>query len=189
MALDLLYDNYGEGKVTRRYYHELEAFIWILPFVFLAYNNGKLDPKNRFIKYWITSDYITCRGKKKAFLYRDFADSVSLVGSAFENYKMLMFQACLIVRKQVAERQNEADEIFLQRMLPERGRISRLASHIEHPASMWDQFIPVLSHWGLDTTGLQQYRATFDRSQCQDLLGELESIYHSLRLPASSEIF
>ena len=67
MALDLLLEKYGE-EVTRCYYHELEAFIWMLPFVFLAYDNGKLDPKNLFIKSWITSDYITCGEKKLAFV-------------------------------------------------------------------------------------------------------------------------
>ena len=68
MALDLLFGEYGEDKVTRHYHHELEAFIWMLPFVFLAYDNGELDPKNRFIKYWITSDQLTCRKEKLFFL-------------------------------------------------------------------------------------------------------------------------
>ena len=68
MALELLCPEYWEGKITRQYYHELEAFIWMLPFVFLAYDNGKLDPNNRFIKSWMTSDYITCGEKKLAFV-------------------------------------------------------------------------------------------------------------------------
>ncbi len=42
-GLDLLFKKYWEGRVTRRYHHELEAFIWMLPFVFLAYDNGELD--------------------------------------------------------------------------------------------------------------------------------------------------
>ena len=70
MALDLLFGEYGEDKVTRHYHHELEAFIWMLPFVFLAYDNGELDPKNRFIKYWITSDQLTCRKEKFFFFYQ-----------------------------------------------------------------------------------------------------------------------
>ena len=68
MALELLRKAYWDGKVIRRYHPELEAFIWMLPFVFLAYDNGELDPKNRFIKYWITSDQLTCR-KEKFFFF------------------------------------------------------------------------------------------------------------------------
>ena len=37
MAVDLLIDEYWEGKVDRLYCHELQAFIWVLPFVFLSY--------------------------------------------------------------------------------------------------------------------------------------------------------
>ncbi|KJA25249.1 hypothetical protein HYPSUDRAFT_37739, partial [Hypholoma sublateritium FD-334 SS-4] len=56
MALDLLRDAYWAGSITRHYHHELESFIWILPIVFLACDNGKFNPKTPFIKDWITSD-------------------------------------------------------------------------------------------------------------------------------------
>ncbi len=183
MTLDLLIGEFGKDNVTRHYHHELEAFIWMLTFVFLAYNNGKLDPKNQFIKHWITSDYTTCREKKTTFLYRGSANPVSLGGSAFESYKRLMLQACFVVRKQMNERQDEANEIFLQRMFPERFKISGPVPQINHSARMWDEFIPILSRWGFDTTRLQQHRPTFDDTQCQDLFGEIMTIYDSLRLP------
>ncbi|KJA25232.1 hypothetical protein HYPSUDRAFT_120560, partial [Hypholoma sublateritium FD-334 SS-4] len=41
MALDLLVDRHWKGQSTRYYHHELESFVWMLPFVFLAYENGK----------------------------------------------------------------------------------------------------------------------------------------------------
>ena len=34
MAIQLLTDEYWNGSMERLYQHELEAFIWILPFVF-----------------------------------------------------------------------------------------------------------------------------------------------------------
>ena len=114
MALDLLFEDYGEEKVTRRYHHELEAFIWMLPFIFLAYDNGKLDPQNRFIKDWITSDPIACGKEKLDFIAgQPLRDSVSLVGSAFENYEWLMYDACIVVKEQREERQREVHRVFL----------------------------------------------------------------------------
>ncbi len=62
MAMELLKNHYWEGNTTWHYYHELEALIWVLPFVFLAYDNGKFDPRTRFIEDWMTSNYDACRG-------------------------------------------------------------------------------------------------------------------------------
>ncbi len=166
MALDLLSDRYGEKNVTRRYHHELEAFVWTLPFVFLAFDNGKLDPKNRFIEHWITSDYNTCRINKVDFIYGvgdddTLSGAVFSVGSTFEDYKFFMFDACVMVFERHSERQREAIQIFLQRMRLERGKISESAPapHIDHSVLMWDQFIFVYLVWvstlpGSKTTGL-----------------------------------
>ena len=41
MAIGLLNDKYWNGSIERLYWHELGAFIWILSFVFLRYQNGK----------------------------------------------------------------------------------------------------------------------------------------------------
>lgn len=40
MALALLNEEYWEGKMKRRYHHDLEGFLWILPFVCLQNENG-----------------------------------------------------------------------------------------------------------------------------------------------------
>ncbi len=134
MALDLLCKEYWAGKVTRRYHHELEAFIWMLPFVVLGYDNGKLDPKNQFIKDWITSDYLTCMKNKLAFIMgQALRDSVSSVGSAFQAHGMFMYDACYMVRRQREQRELEAHEVFVQGALPK--------GVWEHSAAMWDQFI------------------------------------------------
>ena len=41
MALDLLTAEYWSGLVKRYYYHELESFTWVLPYVCLCYQNGQ----------------------------------------------------------------------------------------------------------------------------------------------------
>ncbi len=182
MALELMFDRYGKEKVARRYHHELEAFIWILSFVFLAHDDGKLVPQNGFTKDWITSDPTACRKEKWYFIADQLLpDSVSLVGSAFENYEWLMFDACFMVFERHSERQREATQIFLQRMRLERGKISESAPapHIDHSVLMWDQFIFVLSRLGFDTTRLLNHRPAFDRAQCQDLFSEMANIYNS----------
>ena len=182
MALDLLLEKYGE-EVPRCYYHELEAFIWMLPFVFLAYDNGKLDPKNLFIKSWITSDYITCGEKKLAFVAPErLANALSSVDSAFKNYKGLMLNTCVVVKQQHYERQLQDYEKLRQQVLSKSSKISGPAPHVEHPTMMWDRFISLLSFWGIDHTRLLKHRPAFDSAHCQDLVSEMETIYNSLGL-------
>ncbi len=145
---------------------------------FLAYDHGKLDPNNQIIKYWITSDYVACRKSKSDFISDsdELRNSVSLVGSAFADYGMLMYDACYMVKEQRHKRAQEAHEVFVQGAVPK--------GVGEHSAAMWDQFIPILSKRGLDTTRLQKHRPIFDRAQCQDLFDEMKVIYNSLDLPA-----
>ena len=66
MAINLLNDEYWNGEIVRLYRHEFEAFLWILPFVFLRYQNRKPQPRTP-VDEWMTSDYDTCRQKKSDF--------------------------------------------------------------------------------------------------------------------------
>ena len=70
MAVELLTDKYWNGSLERLYQHELEAFIWILPFVFLRYQHGKPQPRT-LVEQWMTSNYIVCREKKNDFQSTD----------------------------------------------------------------------------------------------------------------------
>ncbi|KAF8195360.1 hypothetical protein BJ912DRAFT_956696 [Pholiota molesta] len=54
MAINLLNDKYWRGEIARVYRHELEAFIWILPF--------------NTCRKWMTSDYEDCARRKFIFL-------------------------------------------------------------------------------------------------------------------------
>ncbi|GLB44274.1 hypothetical protein LshimejAT787_1602040 [Lyophyllum shimeji] len=70
MALALLREEYWNGKLERQFYHELEAYIWILVFVFLRYQDGKAR-NNTLVERWMTSDYNACREAKGSLIYFD----------------------------------------------------------------------------------------------------------------------
>ena len=55
-AVSLSSDEYWNGKIEREYRHELEAFIWILSFVFLGYQNGMKAHPNRLAQLMSFSD-------------------------------------------------------------------------------------------------------------------------------------
>lgn len=67
MALDLLTQEYWTGKARREYRHDLESFIWILPWVFLQYEQGK-SGRSALLSAWSTGNYQTVRTEKLAFL-------------------------------------------------------------------------------------------------------------------------
>ncbi|KAI0054237.1 hypothetical protein BV25DRAFT_1922891 [Artomyces pyxidatus] len=68
-ALELLTDKYWRGEVERPYRHhdDLEALIWVLPWVFLRMK-GERTVKNPPLDAWQTNNYRTCYTTKMAFL-------------------------------------------------------------------------------------------------------------------------
>jgi len=75
MALDLLTERGQRGQVEHLYRHDLESFVWVLPWVVLRYRDGKLLTSDRPLDEWATKDALTVREKKTAFL-KDFATLV-----------------------------------------------------------------------------------------------------------------
>lgn len=67
MALGLLNGEYWYGNIKRRYHHDLESFLWILPFVCLQYENGNLI-KNPPLESWARGVVHDCRKTKSKFL-------------------------------------------------------------------------------------------------------------------------
>jgi hypothetical protein len=61
MALDLLTEAW-KGNVQRLYRHDLEGFIWILPWVFLQFEGKEL--KIPVLESWQTGDCAECYGAK-----------------------------------------------------------------------------------------------------------------------------
>ncbi|KAI0059882.1 hypothetical protein BV25DRAFT_1037195 [Artomyces pyxidatus] len=66
IALELLC---WPDDVERRYEHDLESMVWILPWVLLIYENG-LAQANHALAGWLTGDYGTCAREKTYFLSR-----------------------------------------------------------------------------------------------------------------------
>ena len=62
MALELLCREYSDGRMERQYHHDLEAFIWILPWVFLQFEGQRRT--NRQLAPWETGDFEACRREK-----------------------------------------------------------------------------------------------------------------------------
>ncbi|KJA25250.1 hypothetical protein HYPSUDRAFT_419894 [Hypholoma sublateritium FD-334 SS-4] len=185
MALDHLHDAYWEGNITRHYHHELEAFIWMLPFVFLAYDGGKYDAKTPFIKDWITSNHITYREMKLAFLMRELCQvAVSSVQSGFGHYRELMLSACDVVRMQECSRSKLGLDLARQQIRAAAGNLHPPTPHVAQSATMWANFISALLQSGIDVTTLQKHRPVFDNAKNQQLFKEMKAIHDSLRFSA-----
>jgi hypothetical protein len=60
MAFDLLLDKAMEGKVEHLYQHDAESFIWVLTWITLQYNDGKLQG-NGPLNGWLKENSTTCR--------------------------------------------------------------------------------------------------------------------------------
>ncbi len=193
MALELLQDRYWTGNITRRYHHELEAFMWMLPFVFLAYDDGKFDRKAPFVLYWMTSDHNTCREKKVDFAVVQSVEASTLVKAAFKDYKNLMRDACSVVPLLFMGRRNEAgalsaEDLRYQEGLPNYANVSPPALFIKHCAVMWEEFLSVLLKSGIDTTRLRKHRPVFEPALNQDLFDEMKGIHHSNRRMRSANM-
>jgi len=88
-AVSLLSDGYWNGEIEREYRHELEAFVWILSFVFLGYQNGLKAQKRTLVDKWMSSKYPTClyyrhliwssiRPELEKYCQSDYKDHVKL---------------------------------------------------------------------------------------------------------------
>ncbi|KAG2129040.1 uncharacterized protein EDB93DRAFT_145386 [Suillus bovinus] len=67
MALDLLDEDGLEGKVTHLYRHDAESLVWVLVWVYLRYQGGKLSRNGRLLDEWLKVGALRCGEKKTAF--------------------------------------------------------------------------------------------------------------------------
>jgi hypothetical protein len=67
MAIDLLEDEAIEGKVQHLYQHDAESLIWVLAWVCLRYEDGKLR-RNRPLDEWLKAGAKQCRENKNDFI-------------------------------------------------------------------------------------------------------------------------
>ncbi|KAG2052907.1 hypothetical protein BDR06DRAFT_1021720 [Suillus hirtellus] len=67
MAVDILSPDAMAGKVEHVYAYDAESLIWVLTWVCLRYEEGKLLSKNRPLEDWLKVDACTCADKKGSF--------------------------------------------------------------------------------------------------------------------------
>ena len=67
MAINLLTEQALQGKVEHLYQHDAESLIWVLAWVCLRYEDGKLR-SSRPLDEWLKVDATQCREKKNDFL-------------------------------------------------------------------------------------------------------------------------
>ncbi|KAG9217952.1 hypothetical protein CCMSSC00406_0010270 [Pleurotus cornucopiae] len=92
MAFELLKEGYWSGDIIRYYHHELEAFIWCLPFMCLG--GFVADSKcHRVIADWVKASPEECRGMKTNFS-ADALDYSSYVPPSFAACYQLAIQLC-----------------------------------------------------------------------------------------------
>ncbi|KIK32860.1 hypothetical protein CY34DRAFT_814034 [Suillus luteus UH-Slu-Lm8-n1] len=70
MALDLLMPESTVGQVEHVYYHDAESFIWVLAWICLRYERGKLLRKDRPLDEWLAVNAVSCGDKKTNFMYQ-----------------------------------------------------------------------------------------------------------------------
>jgi len=66
MAMELLCDENRDGRMERQYHHDLEGLLWILPWVFLQFENSVRT--NRRLADWETGDFAECNRQKSLLL-------------------------------------------------------------------------------------------------------------------------
>ncbi|KAA1475557.1 hypothetical protein DENSPDRAFT_842353 [Dentipellis sp. KUC8613] len=75
MALDHLLDRRRDGGMQRRYRHDLETLIWILPWVCMRYHAGReIQIQGPPLARWKSADRYVC-GEAKVELVMFFAES------------------------------------------------------------------------------------------------------------------
>ncbi len=78
MALDLLSDEAWKGNMQRLYRHDLEGFIWVLPWVFLQFEGSKRT--NCQLAGWETGDFDRCAmAKRGLFSKLQFGKNIATV--------------------------------------------------------------------------------------------------------------
>ncbi|KAG2048641.1 hypothetical protein BDR06DRAFT_999566 [Suillus hirtellus] len=70
MSLDLLTPETTADEVEHIYRHDVESLIWVLIWVSLRYEDGKLLSKDRPLDGWLMSNAVGCATKKVYFMFK-----------------------------------------------------------------------------------------------------------------------
>ncbi|KAH0835806.1 hypothetical protein J3R83DRAFT_9663, partial [Lanmaoa asiatica] len=64
VAVDLLAQEGLAGEIKHVYAHDAESFIWVLVWISLRYDDGKLRKQDRLLDQWLKVDALGCVAKK-----------------------------------------------------------------------------------------------------------------------------
>ncbi|CAL1715800.1 unnamed protein product [Somion occarium] len=67
MSLELLNRKFWRGRIRREYRHDLESFIWMLPWAVFCYEDCQRKEPPDPVRLWQTGNYEQCREKKVDF--------------------------------------------------------------------------------------------------------------------------
>ncbi|KAG2158201.1 uncharacterized protein EDB93DRAFT_1077469, partial [Suillus bovinus] len=70
VPLNLLTPEAIAGEVEHVYRHDAESFIWVLTWICLRYESGKLLNKGRRLDEWLMVDALGCAKEKVSFLFQ-----------------------------------------------------------------------------------------------------------------------
>ncbi|KAG1897794.1 uncharacterized protein F5891DRAFT_1046070 [Suillus fuscotomentosus] len=70
MSLDLLTPEATADEVEHVYQHDVESLIWVLIWVSLRYEDGRLLSKDRPLDEWLMSNAVGCAKKKVYFMFK-----------------------------------------------------------------------------------------------------------------------
>ncbi|KAG2360900.1 hypothetical protein BDR07DRAFT_102286 [Suillus spraguei] len=79
IAIDLLAQDAILGKVAHLYRHDAESLVWVLVWVCLRYQGGKLLRNGRLLDDWLKVDALGCEEKKSAFMFKFRYGDVDLI--------------------------------------------------------------------------------------------------------------
>lgn len=180
MALNLLCQEYWNGGVMRYYHHELEAFIWILIFVFFCFKDHKLDTDNTFNRQFNTSDFNACKRYKKTFLTTSIPTADTWVQDNFTDYKGLLKELCLVIQSSTRFRTVWGPgPIILNNGRPATLTLRPL-HHDKVSTDIWDAFISVLDEARLNSARIKFNKPDFGHKDDKTLFDEMKTLYYDL---------
>ncbi|KAH0825992.1 hypothetical protein J3R83DRAFT_7461 [Lanmaoa asiatica] len=99
MAIELLSEEGLAGHISHKYEHDLESFLWVLVWICLRYDKGKLRaPGNRPLDKWGKVDAPTCGKEKLAFLLRPPGQ---VPGDGYNSAWKLALACCMKLREHI----------------------------------------------------------------------------------------
>lgn len=108
LPVDLPYSSleHWQGHITRLYRHDLESFIWLLPWAALNYPERlRIDPLHPLLRPWVTGNYETCFRKKCVFL-----SNVPNFDGSWEKLDHVIFSLLKWTRNEFNDRRDVAME-------------------------------------------------------------------------------